>query len=539
MSLAARVFGSDRGCLLFLLALGILLFAANLGTRDLWAPDEPGLGEVVREILLTGHWAVLQNNQHLYLEKPPLFPWLAAIASLPAGHPSEIAVRLPSCLAALLGLVVVFHLGKGVFGRRAGALAGVITATTYGFYMEACWAHTDMLWTFWLVLSCLAFHCAWRAGGDARWLAVFYLAIGMADLTKGPHGLLIPLLAVFVFLAWTRDLGFVRRMGLAWGLPLALVPVGAWVIAYVGNGESFPLGALLRRLARRFTSGEHHAEPFYEILISLPLEFFPWILLLPAAILKTFPRQATRPNRDSAYLYSWIIVIFTVFTASVEKRGVYLLPLLPLLAILVGRIWDLSLAGGEPAPHDRAIRWLLWISLALALGGSAVALRAIRSQAPDLLRPAVVLACIATLVVVAALVSHRLYRGSVSLATYSGGLVVLYLVLAGIVLPAVDPHKSARAFCRRILADVGDAPLAMYKDYHPVYVYYTERFMPVLKEPAQLREFLASPRRGYCLIEDEIYETERRSLDPPPTIVDRQKVGHREMLLVTGGGAAP
>ena len=165
----------------------------------------------------------------------------------------------------------------------------------------------------------------------------------LANLTKGPHGLLIPLLALVVFLASARDLGFVKRMGLVWGLPLALVPVGLWVAAFRSTGEPFPLETLLLRLAHRFTRGEHHAQPFYHVLISLPAEFFPWVILLPAALWQTFPRRGARPDRDNAYVYSWILVIFTVFAASVEKRGVYLLPLLPLLALLVARLWDLAL----------------------------------------------------------------------------------------------------------------------------------------------------------------------------------------------------
>jgi len=539
MTLAIRIFRSDRSCLLLLLVLGLLLFATGLGARDLWAPDEPDIGEVVREIHLSGSWAVLRDNQQLYFEKPPLYPWLAALFSLPAGRPTEFALRLPSSLAALSGLFVVFFLGRGLFGRRTGTLAAVILATTYGYFMEGRWAHPDMLWTFWLMLACLAFHRSHRAGGGAGWMAVFYLAIGLANLTKGPHGLLIPLLAVLVFLASSHDLGFVRRMGLAWGLPLSLVPVGFWAAVYRSTGESFPLQALLQRLTHRFTSGEHHAQPFYHVLISLPLEFFPWVILLPAALQHTFPRPGGRPDRDNAYVYSWVVVIFTVFAVSVEKRGVYLLPLLPLLALLVARVWDVSLMDWDPSPVDRAIAWLPGISLALAIGGAVVALPKIRSEAPDLLRPAVLVAALACLAALLALVVHRRYRGGAALAAYSGGLAVVYLAIVIAVLPALDPHKSARAFSQRVLAEIGEAPLAMYPDYHPTYVYYTGRFIPVLRNPRQLGEYFDSPARRYCLIEDDVFEAERRTLAGPVDVVDRQQIGHRDMLLVAGGGAPP
>jgi len=346
-------------------------------------------------------------------------------------------------------------------------------------------------------------------------MAVFYLAIGLANLTKGPHGLLIPLLAVLVFLASSHDLAFVRRMGLLWGLPLSLVPFGFWVAAYRGTGEAFPLEALLQRLTHRFTSGEHHAQPFYHVLISLPLEFFPWIILLPAALRLTFPRPGARPDRDNAYVYSWAIVIFSVFAVSVEKRGVYLLPLLPLLALLVARLWDLALMGWDPSPVDRAIAWLPGTCLALAIVGAAVALPKIRSQAPDLLRPAVFVAVAAGLAALLALIVYRRYKGGAALAAFCGGVVNR--------LPGRGRHGPAGARSAQIGARLQPSrprrrrqnALAMYPDYHPTYVYYTGRFIPVLRNSRQLGEYFNSPDLRYCLIEDDVFEAERRASSSP------------------------
>jgi len=532
MSLVVRIFRSDRSCLLLLFLLGLALFATSLGAHDLWAPDEPDIGEVVREIHLSGSWAVLRDNGQLYFEKPPLYPWLAALFSLPAGRPTELALRLPSSLAGLLGLVAIFFLGRELFGRRTGALAAVILATTYGYFMEARWAHPDMLWTFWLLLACVGFHRAYRA--DPRWMVVFYLSIGLANLTKGPHGLLIPLLAVLVFLASSRDLAFVRRMGLPWGLPLALLPVGLWVVAYRSTGESFPVDALVLRLAHRFTRGEHHAQPFYHVLISLPIEFFPWVLLLPQALWQTFPRSGARPDRDNAYVYSWVLVIFAVFAASVEKRGVYLLPLLPLLALLVARTWDLALMGWDPSPVGRPIAWALGIALLVTGGGAAFAIPRLAREAPDLVRPAAVLAAVAAIGLITALAVQRRLGGGPALGAFSATLAVVYLIIAVHVLPALDHHKSARLFSERVATAVGEAPLAMYPDYHPTYVYYTRRFIPVLRDRDALRRFLAAGR-AYCLIEEDVYAAERRALEPGVSIIDRQSIGHRDMLLIEGG----
>ncbi len=102
----------------------------------------------------------------------------------------------------------------------------------------------------------------------------------------------------------------------------------------------------------------------------------------------------------------------------------------------------------------------------------------------------------------------------------------------------MDHYKSARAFCGRVVAAVGEAPLAMYRDYHPTYVYYTERFIPVLRTREALRRHLSEGRRAFCLIEDSVLAAEQWDLNVESEIVDRQRIGHREMLLVAGGSKA-
>jgi 4-amino-4-deoxy-L-arabinose transferase-like glycosyltransferase len=493
---------------------------------------------VSREILESRSWAILRDNGQPYLEKPPLYFWLAAAASLPAGRVSEFSARLPSSLAAILGAVCLFYLGRDLFGRRAGTLAAVALATTQNYFMEARWAHTDMLWTLFLTLSCLAFYRAYAAGGARGWLAVFYLAIGGAVLTKGPAGLLLPLLAVSIFLAFSRDLRFFARAGLAWGLPLACLPAGLWLLAYgAAAGEAFPLAGAFARIGVRFTSGLHHARPFAHVLTSLPVDFLPWTLLLPGALAYTLPRRKGRRDRENTYLYSWIGAIAGVFALAAEKRGVYLLPILPLLALLVARVWDTALMDWEPSPVDRTIAVSLWAGLILAAGASAYYLPRLAGVADDLRRPAALLAGAAVISVAGALVAHQRFGGGTALAVFSAGLAGCYMIVALCVLPALDRHKSARPFSERAAAAAGTAPLGIYPDYHPAYVFYSGRRLEVLRARDDLAAFFRSAPRAYCVMEEAQYEVERRTLGMGLRVVDRERVGHRTMLLVAAGDA--
>ncbi len=538
MSLAIRLFGSDRRCLLLLVPLSLVLFATDLGGRDLWAPDEPRSGEVVREILLTGSWAALHDNGEPYLEKPPLYFWMAAAVSLALGGVNELAVRFPSSLAALLGVVATFYMGRGLFGRRAGALGAVVLATTQKYFSEARWAHPDMVWAVMLTVAALAYHQAWRTGGGRRWLVAFYLAVGLAALTKGPLGLLLPALAVLTFLLAIREAAFLRRSGIAWGVPLALLPSALWLTAYrVSTGGPFPIGTGLARIEERFVRGIHHPRPWIHFVTSLCLDTLPWLVFLPAAIVHTFPSRRASLDRESVYLYSWVTVILGVFALSAEKRGVYLLPLLPLLALLVGRVWDTALLDWDPSPVGRAIGWALTSALVLGIGGASFFLSRIERQLPEMRGPSSLLAGAVLLTVLLALAAHWRWGGGTGMALFAGGMAVCYVVIALAVLPALDHFKSARPFCARVAAAAADAPLGIFPDYRAAYAFYTRRRLEVLSGRDALRTFLQPGRRAYCLIEDDAYERERAALGPDLQVVDREQIGHRGMLLVAPGPA--
>jgi 4-amino-4-deoxy-L-arabinose transferase-like glycosyltransferase len=540
VSLAVRLFRDDRRCLLLILPPAILLFALNLGGRDLWAPDEPRTGLIAREILRTGSWAVLQENGGPYLEKPPLTFWMAAAAALPAGRVSEFNVRLPASLAGLCGVALLFALGRDLYGRRTGTLAAIVLATTHAWFMEARWAHPDMPFAVLLLAAAFAFDRAHRGGGDRRWLFAFHAACGLAVLAKGPLGLLLPWLAAVVFLAAARDWRFLGRTGWAWGVPLALLPSALWLAAWrAAAGTPFPLGEALAGLGRRFTEGVHHPKPFLHLFVALPIEFLPWTLFLPGVLAHTFPRRGARIDRDTLYVWSWIVVILAVFALSAEKRGVYLLPLLPFLAILVARVWDTALLDWDPSPVGRTIRWGLAVLAVLAAATPVVLLPRLRSAAPDLVTPGAILAGLLLLAAVAALAALRRRGGGAALAVLAGGLAVCHAAVAVAVLPALDRHKSARPFSARVAAATADGPLAIYPDYRSAYAFYSGRNLATPAHREALRDFLRSAPRAYCLMEDTQFEDEKRHLGIALEVLDRERVGHRAMLLVAAPADAP
>src|SRR5438093_1254910 len=143
----------------------------NLWGYDLWAPDEPYFAEGAREMLADGQWAVPHVNGTITTDKPPLFFWIIALLSLPAGRVTPLTARLPSALAGLGSVVLAMRLARraaaapgtarlapeapAVSGEADAGLAGLGLATTHLHWDKARSAQIDALLAF-LILAALS-----------------------------------------------------------------------------------------------------------------------------------------------------------------------------------------------------------------------------------------------------------------------------------------------------------------------------------------------------------------------------------------------
>lgn len=97
---------------------------------------------------------------------------------------------------------------------------------------------------------------------------------------------------------------------------------------------------LLRQTIGRYTEGWSKPQPIYYYLYNFPIDFLPWILFLPGAIVYGYSRETIDKRKEFFFITLWFALIFLFFSLSKGKRGLYLLPLFPAAALLVGRLWD-------------------------------------------------------------------------------------------------------------------------------------------------------------------------------------------------------
>src|SRR5690349_18187773 len=175
------------GGVLLALVAGALFFQ-DLGRYPLLDPDEARHAEVAREMAeARGLRRVFLPTLDLqpYREKPAGYYWLALIARAVAG-PGEAAARSVSAIAALVGVLALYAYALPRFGVAGALGAGLVAATSAGWFAFARYANLDMALTACVAAGVLS-GLAWldRPAPRRPPLAP-YVAAGLGMLVKGP-----------------------------------------------------------------------------------------------------------------------------------------------------------------------------------------------------------------------------------------------------------------------------------------------------------------------------------------------------------------
>ncbi len=501
---------AGRGVLAAWLLLVIASMIAVALSHDLWTPDEPRYARVAQEMLDRHSWCLPYLNGEPYSHKPPMQLWLTMILAVLffGGRVTPPAARLPSLLASPVVLWLTWRLARRFCGERGAAmLAPVILAGTLRFQESCASAHFDML----LAAFCLgAVECFLESEGRPG--VGFWLLVAGGLFTKGP----VALLVVFSFVApWLVLRGTPKalfsRSSLA-GMALCLALFGGWIWCALSSADAhYGEDLLYAQTFRRIIRGMSHPHPWYYYLTrSLPLELFPWTLLLPGTILHVWKEGGKR----LAPITWWAVVGLSGFSIIAEKRGLYLLPLYPALSILVADFCDTH------ARKKRA-RLLVWGTVI-----TAMLLLLLPAAAPHLARKAAERGIILGLPLVAAPLLAPAFCGAVALEAIRRGarkaavgvlaaaLPAASLVSAFTLYPALDRLKSSRRLCASLerIPDV-----FCYAVYRPGYSYHLGRRIPRLDTPSQVREALEEHHTIGLFVLDKDLGTLRKELASHPT----------------------
>jgi 4-amino-4-deoxy-L-arabinose transferase-like glycosyltransferase len=447
--------GQQRHRSWLVLGLGLLVIGAGLGMRNPWPADEPVYSLIARDMLAHGNWLIPMVGGDYFQDKPPLLFWLQAISYRVTGS-YLIGFLLPSLLAGLGTLWLIYDLGRRLWNREAGLHAALLLLFCVQFTLQARRAQLDALLVFFTTLSLYCLLRQLLLDGGWRWAIGAGVAAGLGALSKVVGFLSFLVLLPWLFAVW-RGWPRVRwqrpwAMWLLAGLACIAV-VAAWLVPVWLRAQHDPMVAqyfhelvFVQTLGRYVDPWHHYRPAWYYLQVMLTL-WLPAVLLLPWAVPRW--RQALR-ERDARVLlplgFAAMYVLF--FTISRGKRDLYILSALPMLVLPMGYVLPQLL-------RQRAVQWCLAVFttfiVVLCAVGYVYLTHIDVARGAQLLRQSG-LAGFTALAVIAglglmALFMFRLRRAHLALV---GLMVVVWQVLGWWVFPVMDGTRSARDFIQKL-----------------------------------------------------------------------------------------
>jgi 4-amino-4-deoxy-L-arabinose transferase-like glycosyltransferase len=365
----------DLRNLIILLGLSSVLYFWNLGSLPFYERGEGREGLVVWEMYHSGNWILPMVNGEYIPFKPPLFHWIGAIASSLGGHVDEFTVRFPSALLASLGVLMTYWVGRCWWNRSAGLAAGLVLVTCFGWWQAAAMAQVDMVLAFLVAASLVLFYSLYRHEQQRNWKGIaLAVLLALATLAKGPLGIAAPAFVVLLFLLLQKDLKFVIQLPLLGGTAIYILLAGSWyALAYSQAGWSFIQRQIVDETLLTGVGNYGRHQPFYYYLPVLFYNLTPWSFLLPGLALFLFQRRRQLTAEGLLFPLAWILGILIFYSAARGKRGIYILPLYPAVALLFGAWWsNIDQEQGISAGLTRWIGWFYAVFCAIVVSGFAL-----------------------------------------------------------------------------------------------------------------------------------------------------------------------
>ncbi len=514
---------SGRDLLWLLLGL-VVIIGTGLGIRDPWPADEPRFASLARDMAHSGEWLFPRVGGDLYQDKPPLFFWLLTICyTLFGGFKGWFLI--PSFLSAAGILFLVYDFGRRTVGREAGLAAAVIVLCTVQFVQTTRGAQIDSTLCLLITFSLYAFLRQLLLGHGWHWYALGGFAAGLGVITKGVGFLPLLLLAPFLLMQRSHWQGLANIDAGRWGwrywlAPLAmLAAISLWLLPMIAavdaNGSPQYLAyrdeILFKQTVDRYATAWHHVKPWWYLVIEMiPPLWLPWSLLL----IWLAPRfKAAFQARDARVWLplSWVMLVLVFFSVSPGKRGIYIFPALPALAMAALPVIESVIARRGVRALGFVLAGAFWVAaLVVAIAHIAQADFAVRLLSSANFSSA---APLYAFLLVGGLGIGLAWERAPLLA-WPMALGTLALVFSYGVVPAIDGKRSGEDFMRavqsRLQADE-ELGLVAYKEQFLLYLdretvnFGHRRWLEGKQEAFDAAAWLsAAPRRVLLLPQDEL-----------------------------------
>jgi 4-amino-4-deoxy-L-arabinose transferase-like glycosyltransferase len=373
-----------------------------------------------------------------------------------------------------------------------------------------------------------------------------YGAMALAVLAKGPIGVALPVATLGLFLllvqrdppktseSWTARLrSFARHfVGTTWSMrPFTMVLVVAAIAApwyvLVGlrtDGEWTRGFFGTENLARFQSAMEGHSGPVLYYFGAILVGFFPWSIVLPAAVWFSVRGAFRRSEHHPAQLLliCWAGVWIGLFSMASTKLPSYVLPAYPALALMAAAFVDRWLA--EPGCVPRWLMHTAWgsltvVGIALVIGLPLAARKFLPGEELIGLVGLIPLGggILATLM-------FQCQKQAHAVAAVAGMAILFATTLFAGVAVRVGRHQNSASLIEMAQAQSGRAArFATFAHPEPSVVYYACCRVERFDEPGGIAQFMSRTTDAYIITNDDRWQELRARLPPDVAVISRQR----------------
>ncbi|MFC2176059.1 ArnT family glycosyltransferase [Bacteroidota bacterium] len=317
--------------------LGILLVYITGSFVDVMEVDAAQYASMSREMLETGNYLQIFNRATDYLDKPPFLFWVSALSMKVFGVKTW-AYKLPSILFSLLGIFSTYKLGERLYSQVIGRTAALVFGSTLAMIVINNDIKTDTILTAAIVFS-IWMMVSYLQTKEWKYLLGSAVGIGIGMLTKGPIGVMMPVLAVGSHLLIKKEL----KQLLDWRLLIALLVIAIMLIPmslglykqFGSNGIKFFFWTQSFGRITGENEWRNDTSVFFFSHVFL-WAFLPWTFLAITALIKRFTglKKDLETNFSEFYTLSGVVLVTLALSFSKFKLPHYIFIVFPLLAII-------------------------------------------------------------------------------------------------------------------------------------------------------------------------------------------------------------
>ncbi len=275
------------------------------------------------------------TGNHIWLHKQPLPLWIISISFKIFGV-NEIALRLPSIIASILLIFLIFKIASSLFNKQIGYICALFISFDWSIISHATGVeatdHYDLFFVFFITLS---IYCCVKYISNKKNIYHFAGAIsmGLAILCKWLPGMIV-LPVYFLLLYDSRGYSFIQILKKIFSFIIVSVFVFLPWQLYIFN--QFPLEAGWESSYNKrhlFEELESHGNPLLYYFINM-LRGFGELVYIPVLwfIYNFFTHKI---NYKFAAILAWFILPYLFFTVAKTKMPAYTMCAAPAVFLMI------------------------------------------------------------------------------------------------------------------------------------------------------------------------------------------------------------